>query len=108
MVWGTSYRPLWKNNQVRRISKILCDDLNDERTISWVIHTTLYRVCYIEYTWLLLNAQFYAVLCILHSKSIFLTFKQFDETDTTFEKPMKPYAHFFHSHNLVARNEYNF
>ena len=47
----------------------------------WAIHTTLYRVCCIEYTWLFVNAQCYAVLCISHSKCIFfLAFKQFDST----------------------------
>ena len=34
----------------------------------WAIHTTLYRVCCIEYTWLFVNAQFYGVLCISHYK----------------------------------------
>ena len=28
----------------------------------WAIHTTLYRVCSIEYTWLFVSAQFFAVL----------------------------------------------
>ena len=37
----------------------------------WAIHTSLYRVCCIEYTWLFVNAKFYAVLCISHSKCIF-------------------------------------
>ena len=49
----------------------------------WAIHTTLYRVCCIEYTWLFVNAQFYAVLCISHSKCIFLEFKQFNSTKPT-------------------------
>ena len=37
----------------------------------WAIHMTLYRVCCIEYTWLLLKAQCYAILCISYSKCIF-------------------------------------
>ena len=41
------------------------------RTIYWAILMILYRVCCIEYTWLFVNAQFYAVLCISHSKCIF-------------------------------------
>ena len=35
---------------------------------NWAIHTTLYGVYCMEYTWLFVNAQFYAVLCISHSK----------------------------------------
>ena len=42
------------------------------------IHTTLYRVCYIEYTWIFVNVQFYAVLCIFFFFFFFLEFKQFD------------------------------
>ena len=44
----------------------------------WAIHTTLYRICCIEYTRLFVNAQCYTVLCI--SKCRFLAFKQFDST----------------------------
>ena len=46
--------------------------------IIWAIHTSLYRVCCIKYTWLFVNAQFYAVLRIFHCKCIFffLSFKQ--------------------------------
>ena len=43
---------------------------------NWAIHTILYRVCCSEYSWLFVNALFYAVLCIPHSKCIFLTFNQ--------------------------------
>ena len=49
------------------------------------IHTTLYRVCCIEYTWLFVNAQCFAVLCISHSKYIF-----------------------WHLNNLIARIEHYF
>ena len=52
----------------------------------WAIHTTLYRVCCIECTWLFVNAQFYAVLCISHSKCIF----------------------FLHLNNLLAENQLYF
>ena len=67
----------------------------------WAIHTTLYRICCIEYTWLFVNIKFYAVLCISHSKCIFLALKQFDSTKPTLisKKHMKTYTHFFHSHN---------
>ena len=46
----------------------------------WSIHTTLYRVCCIEYIWLFVNAQCYAVLRITNSKRICLALKQFDST----------------------------
>ena len=74
------------------------------------IHTTLYRVSYIKYTWLFVNAQFYAVLCISHSKCIFLAFKQFDSAKPTlFLKNIWKDIHiFFHSHILIAWNQYNF
>ena len=52
----------------------------------YAIHTTLYCVSCIEYTWLFVNAQFYAVLCISYSKCIF----------------------FWHSDNLIAQNQRNF
>ena len=52
----------------------------------WAIHTTLYRVCCIEFTWLYVNAQFYVVLCISYFKCIF----------------------FWHSHNSIPWNQYNF
>ena len=52
----------------------------------WAIHTTLYRVCCTEYTWLFVNAQFYAVLCISHTKCIF----------------------FWDLNNLIARNQHYF
>ena len=32
---------------------------------NWAIHTTLYHVCCIEYTWFFVNAHCYAVLCSL-------------------------------------------
>ena len=51
----------------------------------WAIHTTLYRVCCIKHTWLFVNAQFYAVLCISHSKCIF-----------------------WHLNNLITRNQHYF
>ena len=71
------------------------------------IHTTLFRVLCIEYTWLFVNAQFYAVLCISYSKCIFFFFWHLNnliarKTNITFEKHMKTYTHFFHSHNLIA------
>ena len=44
----------------------------------WTIHTTLYRKCCIEYTWLFVNAHCYDVLCISNLKNIFLAFKQLD------------------------------
>ena len=47
------------------------------------IHMTLYRVYSIQYTWLFVNAQFYAVLCISHFKCIFLAFKEFDSPKPT-------------------------
>ena len=34
--------------------------------------TSLYRICCIEHTWLFVNAQCYALLCISYSKYIFL------------------------------------
>ena len=40
------------------------------QTNSWALHMTLYRVCCIEYTWLFVNAQFYAVLCISHLNNL--------------------------------------
>ena len=49
----------------------------------WAIHTTLYRVCCIECTWLLVNAQLCAVLCISLSKCMFLAFKQFGSRKPT-------------------------
>ena len=72
--------------------------------------TTLHCVCCIEYTWLFVNAQFYAVLCISHSKCIFLAFKQFDSTKPTIllKNIWKHIQIFFHSHNLIAWNHYNF
>ena len=70
---------------------VLCTDLSSvfcTQTVrnSWTIQTTLYRVCCIEYTWLFVNAQCYDVLCILNSKCI----------------------SFWHSNNLIARNQDNF
>ena len=53
----------------------------------WAIHTTLYRVCCIEYTLLFVNAQFYIVLCISHSNCIFF---------------------FLDLNNLIARNQHYF
>ena len=56
------------------------------RIFYWAIHTTLYRICCIEYTWLFVNAQCYVVWCISYFKCIF----------------------FWHSNILIARNQYNF
>ena len=45
----------------------------------WAIHTALYRMCCIEYTWLFVNAQFYAVFCVFRIPNVyFLAFNQFD------------------------------
>ena len=71
-------------------------DIYKNHKISWAIHTTLYRVCCIEYTWLFVNAQFYAVLCISHSKCNFLAFKQFDSSKPTLLlKNIWKHAHIF-------------
>ena len=68
----------------------------------WAIHTTLYRVCCIEYIWLLLKAQCYVILCISYSKCIFFLIHQNQHNF------WKTYTNFFHSYNLIARNQYNF
>ena len=47
----------------------------------------------IEYAWLFVSAQFFAVLCILHSKCIFFYIKQFYSTKPTLL--LKTYTHFF-------------
>ena len=67
------------------------------------IHTTLYRVCCIEYTLGCLRTL-NSIFRIPNAFFFFLAFKQFDkrETNTTFEKHMKTYTHSFHSHNLIA------
>ena len=68
---------------------------------------TLYRVCCIEYTWLFVNAQFCAVLCILHSKCIFLAFKQFDSPKPTLLlKNIWKHIHVFFIHTFW-QNETN-
>ena len=56
---------------------------------NWAIHTTLYRVCCMEYTWLFVNAHFFAVLCIVHSKCIF-------------------FYYFLYLNNFIARNQHCF
>ena len=54
-------------------------DLPYVKYYSWAIHTILYSVCCIEYTWLFVNAQCYAVLYIAYFKRFFfLAFEQFD------------------------------
>ena len=49
----------------------------------WAIHTTLYHVCCIEYSWMFLNAQIYAVCVFRIPNVFFLAFKQFDSTKPT-------------------------
>ena len=108
--WKLSTTLLYNRPTIHLIQRYngLCELTNCNVNI-WAIHMTLYRVCCIEYSWLFVKAQYYAVLWISHSKCIFLAFKQFDSPKPTqILKNIWWHTDFFHSHNLIARNQYNF
>ena len=70
---------------------------------------TLYRVCCIEYTWLFVNGQCYAVLCNFFSKCIFLAFKEFDNSKSTqhFEHVWFDSTHLFEYSFLISVCDWN-
>ena len=87
-VWKDQKYSFCRIKQILTVQKIFKKNIfefNSTKftTYTWAIHTTLYRVCCIEYTRLFVNTQFYAVLCISYFKCIFLGFKQCDRTKPT-------------------------